>query len=198
MAIRFSRASIPWLLVGFRLSAGPVLIGLSLVWGAEAGAICAAVLSLGVLSDIFDGIIARRLKVVTPGLRQWDSRADVIFWVCGTVALHGMHPGLISRTWWMIAALVVLEAVNHGFSFWKFRREASPHHWLSKLFGLGLWALFAQLFLTGQPGWLLTGVFVLGVVSQVEAFAITARLKAWRCDVPSVFTLGASRGGASD
>ena len=156
MAIRFSRASIPWLLVGFRLSAGPVLIGLSLVWGAEAGAICAA------------------------------------------VALHGMHPGLISRTWWMIAALVVLEAVNHGFSFWKFRREASPHHWLSKLFGLGLWVLFAQLFLTGQPGWLLTGVFVLGVVSQVEALAITARLKAWRCDVPSVFTLGASRGGASD
>jgi CDP-diacylglycerol--glycerol-3-phosphate 3-phosphatidyltransferase len=42
---------------------------------------------------------------------------------------------------------------------------------------------------TGQPTALLWAAFGLGVISQIEAAAITLRLKTWRCDVPSVFSL---------
>ena len=87
------------------------------------------------------------------------------------------------------AVIAALEIGNHAVSFAKFRREASPHHYLSKAFGLGLWLLFAMAFTTGAPGVVLWCVFALGVASQLEAFAITLRLKAWRCDVPSVITL---------
>lgn len=177
---------IPWLLVLFRLAAGPAMIAMA---AAGQGAACAVVLSLGVLSDIFDGIIARRLGVATPRLRTWDSRADVVFWLCAVVAVVVLRPALIPSLWPAAAVIAALEIANHAFSFAKFRREASPHHYLSKAFGLGLWLLLGVCFATGSPGWILWGVLALGVASQLEAFAITWRLREWRCDVPSVFAL---------
>ena len=173
----------------FRLIAGPAAIVLALIWGDEAAWPAVGLLSLGVLSDIFDGIIARRLGVATVRLRQFDSRADVVFWLSMVVAVHLMHPTLTRTTWPLIATLAAMEAINHAFSFARFGREASPHHYLSKAFGLALWGLFIHLFLTGQAGWPLYAAFTIGVLSQVEAFAITARLREWRCDVPSVFGL---------
>lgn len=178
----------PWVLVIFRLLAAPGLIALAL-GGPSTGVAAAVLLSLAVLSDIFDGVIARRMKVVTPTLRTWDSRADVVLWLGATAALLLMHPALLPSLAPPALTLAGLEAANHALSFARFRREASPHHWLSKVFCLGLWALFAQMFAVGQAGVLLWIVFGLGVASQLEAFAITLRLKAWRCDVPTVLTL---------
>lgn len=177
---------VPWLLVLFRLAAGPAMLVLA---AAGQGRVCAAVLSLGVLSDIFDGIIARRLGVATPALRTWDSRADVIFWASAALAVVILRPELLPRLWPAAAVIAALELANHAFSFAKFRREASPHHWLSKVFGLGLWALFGACFAVGDPGPLLWIVLALGVLSQLEAFAITWRLREWRCDVRSVLAL---------
>lgn len=180
---------LPWVLVVFRLLCAPALVGLSLM-APTAGGAAAALLSLGVLSDIFDGVIARRLRVVTPTLRRWDGRADVVFWLGASLALWLMYPAMTVVLAPLALVLLVMEASNHAVSFARFRREASPHHWLSKLFCLFLWALFVQLFVTGQTSWLLWLTFGLGALSQVEAFAITMRLKAWRCDVASVFALG--------
>lgn len=178
----------PWILVIFRLLAAPGLIALALS-GLSSGIAAALLLSLAVLSDIFDGVIARRMKVVTPALRTWDSRADVVFWLGATAALLLMHPALLPSLSTPALTLAGLEAANQALSFARFRREASPHHWLSKIFCLGLWALFAQMFVVGQVDVLLWIVFGLGVASQLEAFAITLRLKVWRCDVPTVLTL---------
>lgn len=177
---------LPWFLVLFRIAAGPAMIALAF---AGQDLACAVVLSLGVLSDIFDGIIARRLGVATPALRTWDSRADVAFWLSAVIAVAVLRPELIPTLWPAAAVIAALEVGNHAFSFAKFRREASPHHYLSKAFGLGLWLLFALAFATGRAGVVLWWVLALGVASQLEAFAITLRLKAWRCDVPSVITL---------
>ncbi len=177
---------LPWILVLFRLAAGPAMIGLAVV--GRPG-LCALLLALGVLSDIFDGIIARRLKVATEALRTWDSRADVVFWISAFAAVAIARPGLIPLLWPAAALIAALEIANHLVSFARFRREASPHHYLSKLFGLGLWALVTQALLTGGALPTLWIVLALGVASQIEAFAITMRLREWRCDVPSVFSL---------
>ncbi|MBI2262014.1 MAG: CDP-alcohol phosphatidyltransferase family protein [Caulobacterales bacterium] len=179
-------ARLPWLLVLFRVAAGPAMIALA---AAGQGPACAVVLSLGVLSDIFDGIIARRLGVATPALRMWDSRADVLFWASAVAAVVVLRPGLIPALWPAAALIAALEIGNHAVSFAKFRREASPHHYLSKAFGLGLWLLFGLAFATGRVGPVLWVVLALGVASQLEAFAITLRLREWRCDVPSVLSL---------
>ena len=179
---------IPWLLIIFRLAAGP---GILLLAMAGQTLSCAGLLILGVLSDIFDGVIARRLGVATVALRTWDSRADVLFWVSTFIAVAVARPTLIPLLWPLALTIALLEVGNHLVSLARFRREASPHHYLSKLFGLGLCVLCAQAFLSGDIQITAWAVFVIGVLSQIEALAITLRLKSWRCDVPSVLTLKA-------
>lgn len=186
---------VPTLLVWFRLVAGLAILGLSWRLGDGSRFLCAGLLALGVLSDIFDGVIARRIGVATEALRTFDSRVDLVFWLCVAAAVLRMHPPLFGSVWPMIAALGAMELTTHLVSFVRFRREASPHHLLSKLFGLGLWALLTQMLLTGRGGWLQDAVFLLGVASQLEALAITLLLRSWRTDVRGVRQALALRNG---
>ncbi|WP_421934927.1 CDP-alcohol phosphatidyltransferase family protein [Phenylobacterium sp.] len=175
--------AVPYLLIAFRLLAGPAM--LLLAWRLEAAARvpCAVILALGVLSDIFDGVIARRIGSVTDRLRTFDSRTDLIFWSCVTAAMLLLHPSLLAATWPMVAVLAALELTTHAISFARFRREASPHHLLSKLFALALWALLTLMLIEGRGGPLQLLVFVMGIASQLEAMAIMLTLPAWRPDV---------------
>jgi CDP-diacylglycerol--glycerol-3-phosphate 3-phosphatidyltransferase len=179
-------AWIPWLLILFRLAAGPAIFAIAWTMGPPMKVACTVLLALGVLSDIFDGVIARRIGAVTPALRTWDSRTDVVFWVSVVGAGAVLLPGLILRLLPLIVVLAAMELTTHAVSFLRFRKEASPHHLLSKLFGLGLWLLMSVLYIRGEAGWLLYAVFALGVLSQLEALAIMLILPTWRADVKNV------------
>ncbi len=178
--------SLPRLLIWFRLACAPALVAIAASRSEQSGAICTILLSLGVLSDIFDGVIARRIGVVTDGLRTFDSRVDLVFWLAVTACVLILHPQLLPPTIPMIAVLGLMEGTTHLVSFLRFRREASPHHLLSKLFGLALWALLAQMLLVGSGGWLQIPVFILGIASQAEALAIMLLIPEWRPDVAGV------------
>jgi phosphatidylglycerophosphate synthase len=67
---------VPVLLTGLRALLAPAVVWLSMYAPRkEAFAIC---LVAAFLSDVFDGIIARRLGVATPALRRLDSAADTL------------------------------------------------------------------------------------------------------------------------
>ena len=191
-------ASIPYLLIGFRLGTGLVIAPVAALAGGPAQYLCAALLALGVLSDIFDGVIARRIGSVTDRLRTFDSRTDLVFWIGVTIAMLVLHPALFASTWPMVAILGAMEVTTHAVSFARFRKEASPHHLLSKLFGLGLWGLITWLMIKGSGGPLQWAVFALGVASQLEALAITLALPSWRCDVKGVGQALALRKAAAE
>jgi CDP-diacylglycerol--glycerol-3-phosphate 3-phosphatidyltransferase len=174
---------IPYALIVLRVVAGPAILALALLVGSPARWVCAGLLAVGVLSDIFDGVIARRLDCVTDRLRTFDSRADVVFWLCATGSVLVLHPHLAGSLWPPVVVLALMELTAHAVSFARFRKEASPHHLLSKLFGLALWALLTQLLVAGTGGVALGIAFAMGVASQLEALAIMLVLPAWRCDV---------------
>ena len=178
--------AIPYLLIVLRVVAGLSILALAVGIGPPARWACAGLLAVGVLSDIFDGVIARRLGSVTDRLRTFDSRADVAFWLCATAAVLILHPRLVATLWPPVLVLGVMELTAHAVSFARFRKEASPHHLLSKLFGLALWALLTQLLITGTGGVVLPVAFAMGVASQLEALAIMLILPAWRCDIRGV------------
>lgn len=177
---------IPFALVIFRVLAGPVIIALCMLLPKSAPVAATVLVALGVFSDIFDGMIARRLDCVTPGLRTWDSRADVVFWLCVAIGLHVLYPMIWRTTWIMLTVLPAMEIATHLISQVRFRREASTHHVLSKIFCLVLWALVSQIFLTGETGWLFWVTLAVGVVSQAESMAIMLILPQWQCDVKNL------------
>jgi phosphatidylglycerophosphate synthase len=178
--------AIPYALIWFRGLAGIAILGLCVLHASFAPLICTMLLALGVLSDIFDGVIARKLNIVTSDLRLWDSRCDVLFWVCACVGVHLLWPNLWSKTWIIVALLSALELIPRVISHLRFRKEASTHHIMSKIFTLFLWALLTQVFLTGETGVLFWVTFALGIISQCEAIAIMAILPHWACDIKNV------------
>ena len=70
---------IPLSLIGLRILLAPVLL---LMYAFNVESLWyGIVLGVGLLSDIFDGVLARKLGIATESLRSLDSAADTIFYL---------------------------------------------------------------------------------------------------------------------
>lgn len=143
-------------------------------------------LALALLSDFFDGVIARRLGVATAGLRRFDSFADTVFCVSGALAVWMLHPGVIRGHRLILAILVALEAARYALDFIKFRREASYHTWSAKVWALALFLAFSVVLVAGVEGLWVGAAILLGIASDPEGIAISLLLPASQHDVPSL------------
>ena len=174
---------VPVLLTGLRALLAPAVVWLSMYAPRkDAFAIC---LVAAFLSDVFDGIIARRLGVATPALRRLDSAADTLFYAACVFAAWRLYPAAITGRLLPLSILVALEAVRYILDFAKFHREASYHMWSSKLWGVGLFVGFFALLVFASQGVLVSIAIYLGIVADLEGIAISVILPRWQSDVPS-------------
>jgi CDP-diacylglycerol--glycerol-3-phosphate 3-phosphatidyltransferase len=178
---------------GYAASLGLTLLRLFLagpfIWigvGRGSGKTAAMVLALGFISDVYDGVVARRFGVATAGLRRLDSAVDSVFYLAAAFCLWRLHPEALLSHRSLIATVVGTLLIGHAFELWKFGREASYHAWLAKAWGAALFAALVFLFVAGDD-WLLTIALWLGIASHVENLLITARLPECRSDVKSIF-----------
>ncbi len=187
---------LPLALTVLRALLAPVMVWLALAWPNPTA--FGACLVTAFLSDVFDGIVARRLGIATPNLRRLDSIADSLFYVGALFAAWHLHPQALLAHRTALAVLVLLEIARYAFDLRKFGREASYHMWSSKLWGLALFAGFFSLLALGRSGGAVATAVWLGIVADIEGLAISAVLKRWRNDVPSIvhaWRLRASAGG---
>jgi CDP-diacylglycerol--glycerol-3-phosphate 3-phosphatidyltransferase len=176
---------IPLSLTVLRIALGPVLLILAIGYpNAILFGIC---LTLAFLSDVFDGIIARRLGIATANLRRLDSVADSIFYVCATLTAWLLYPNVFTEHATALLLLLALELIRYAFDFFKFRRETSYHMWSSKLWGIFLFLGFFSLLSLGQQGAPITIAIYVGIIADLEGLAISSVLTEWRADVPSLF-----------
>jgi phosphatidylglycerophosphate synthase len=174
---------VPLLLTLVRALLGPVVMLAALLHPSRV--LLGASLAAAFLSDIFDGIIARRLNVATANLRRLDSIADSIFYVSATVAAWLLYPGVIREHSTALLVLLVLELMRYAFDYAKFKREASYHMWSSKAWGIFLFVGFFSLLALGQEGVLAVLPIYVGIIADLEGLAISVVLPQWRADVPS-------------
>jgi phosphatidylglycerophosphate synthase len=184
--LRISQAikQVPLYLTALRALLAQVVVLLAIFYPSPAAfGLC---LVLAFLSDVFDGILARRLGIATPTLRRLDSLADTVFYVAAVFAAWHLHPAVIQEHKSELLALGSLELARYAFDWVKFRREASYHMWSSKLWGLALFAGFFALLTLGISGLPVTIAIYTGIVADVEGIAISLVLRQWRTDVPTL------------
>ncbi len=178
------RRLIPWSMVAFRALAGIAIAFVSRrVSSPELwfGLLIAA----GFLSDVYDGILARRWGTATPALRIADSAIDTVFYLCILAAIVARHwPALHERLWWL-GALIAFEAARYIFDFLKFRRIASYHSYASKLWGAFLAATTVALLCFNSQS-LLTPALILGILCNLEGLIMSALLPEWTHDVKTI------------
>jgi CDP-diacylglycerol--glycerol-3-phosphate 3-phosphatidyltransferase len=159
---------------------------LLLAWVHPSPVAFAACLVVGLLSDVFDGILARRLNVATPALRRLDSIADSVFYVAALSAAWHLHPSELREYLVALVILVVMEVARYAFDLWKFRREAAYHLWSSKVWGICLFVGFFALLIFGRGGLFVAAPIYVGILVDLEGLAVSIVLRKWKSDVPTL------------
>lgn len=178
-----------------RLALAPVFVALGAL--RHAGWLAAALLVAGFVSDVMDGVVARRFGVSTAGLRRLDSSVDTVFYLGVAFAAWRVAPEALRADAVGIALVIGTMLLNYAVEWAKFRREASYHAITARLFGVALFAALVALLATGE-GTLLPVAIVAGVVSHLENLAITLVLPRWEHDVKSVWHAWRLRTGRTE
>lgn len=177
--------SLPLALVVFRLLMGPILL-----WDAVDGTVSIWFIMgyvAGFLSDIFDGVIARRLGVSNAQLRQADSWADVCFYACIFVSAWLTHRDMILAFRWPLLSVVFAQIVWWIVNLIKYRKPASYHTYSAKFWGITLFIAIIALFGFEQAGIALWLTIIVGIIHTIEEIAMTLILPQWTHDVLSIF-----------
>ena len=151
------------------------------------GTLLALVILLATLSDIFDGIIARRLGVSTTNLRKADSTVDLIFWLASMTALYFLRPDDVMRNFIIVWYAIVAEIIEQLICILRFRRMTATHARSAKFMGLCLLVGMIVLALGGSS---MLAFWIIGIgitVSVFDGCAIVVLLPYWEADVPSAW-----------
>jgi phosphatidylglycerophosphate synthase len=179
--------NIPQLLILLRLLMAPVILFLGWKFGENGALAILIIMYIGLFSDIFDGIIARKQNISTEKLRRLDSQVDMLFWVSIGVSSWFMYPQLINANIYYIGLLFGMEILCYLISFIKFRKETCTHAFLSKLWGLTLLAAFTSILGFGHTGFPFALAIIMGLISHLDVILIILILPNWQHDIPSSY-----------
>ncbi|WP_346837906.1 CDP-alcohol phosphatidyltransferase family protein [Microbulbifer sp. SAOS-129_SWC] len=175
------RWTVPRLLVALRLLLAPLAILLVLpdwprwLWMVQ--------FLLAIVSDIYDGKLARRWGTSSAGLRRADSIVDSIYTFACLAAFWLAEPQIIAAHWPGIVLVMALDLMRRIIDWSKFGRAASYHAHSMRAFGVSLIPVAILLLGFGQVYWVLWASLAIGCVAQLEALAMSLVLPRWTCDV---------------
>lgn len=187
--------NIPYILIAIRFILAPIILFLACFKGEESTFLILLLMYFGLLTDIFDGIIARKVGVSSEKLRRLDSQVDLLFWLSLGFASYFLNTELIKNEWKSILLIFSMEALCYIISICKFGKETCTHAFLSKMWGLSLLITFTYLIGFQQTGWAFYGAIVLGLISHIDVVLIILILPKWQYDVPSCYHAWKIRNG---
>lgn len=180
---------IPFILIYSRLVIA-ICIGVIALLAIKNYAITIVVLmSVGLVTDIFDGIIARKLNVSSERLRVWDSNADQFFWLVVIGSIFYLNSTFVKEHLFWIVTLISFELLCYLVSFLKFKRSIATHTIFAKVWTLFLLGFLVDLTLNGSSQLAFTLCIALGIASRIEIILIIIKLKSWTTDVPSILVV---------
>jgi phosphatidylglycerophosphate synthase len=179
------RTAIPWSLIIIRLFLGPV-IALAAFRKSTPEPWLGVLFLAGPISDIFDGVLARRFGTETTALRISDTIVDIIFYLFVLIAIITIDAPAIRHRIWLIAVVIALEGARLLVDMLKFHRIASYHAYSAKLFGLLLMLAVGWLLCFSRDTWLVTVALTWGILSELEGLTFSIILPEWVHDVKSL------------
>jgi CDP-diacylglycerol--glycerol-3-phosphate 3-phosphatidyltransferase len=178
---------LPFALTTLRLLLGPAALACSL--NGFSRWIYLPILAAGTLSDIFDGILARRLGVATPALRRYDSSADVVYYLFILGAAWILCRPVIAQHWLLLSLILLSETAVVIVCYAKFGKYPATHSWLAKFYGLCLLGGLVALLVFNAGSWALIALAVVALVTNTEIIAIHLLMDKPPVDVKSIFAL---------
>lgn len=174
--------NLPNALSAFRIACVPVL--LLLAWHGATTAFL-LLFALGLLSDVLDGPLARRLGVVSEFGARLDQWGDFALWLALPVGAWWGWTEVVQREWLFAVVAVVAMVLPTTIGYAKFGVVPSYHTWSVKLGAAGM-GLAVALLLVFDSAWPFRAAALFQIVCAVDELGITLLLHECRHDVPSV------------
>jgi len=178
--------TIPNLLSMTRLVLVPVLIALAIAENAQAFLM---VLAFSLLSDVFDGYLARKLNQTTELGAKLDSWGDVLTYGAMILGLYWIWPQVFTEQLWFLIAATLSFVVPVAHAFKKFGEYPSYHTLGAKTAAVLMAPAFYSLTLLGWDLFF-QAVIVFHIVVAFEEMAITSTLSRPRTNVISILAIG--------
>lgn len=139
------------------------------------------------VSDILDGILARRLHCSDERGASFDSIADIVFYA---VTVFKIFPALCDvltpLIWCSIAAAAMLRLISYAVAAVKYRRFAALHTYTNKLTGILIFSVPYILFLPfAKPVYLI--ISAIAMLAAAEELIIHSRTYQYCSDRKTLF-----------
>ena len=151
------------------------VFALILVLAAPGSAWFWAAYGLGAVSDVLDGLLARRFGVQSDGGARLDSAADIAFLLALTAALLRARQ-LACWLLYAAGAVLLIRSVTYAAGFYKFRTFVSLYTTLNRAAGVVLvgYPVLAVLLGQGTAAWLAAAAAGLSALEELVLV-----LRAW-------------------
>jgi CDP-diacylglycerol--glycerol-3-phosphate 3-phosphatidyltransferase len=116
---------VPWMLIALR-----ALLPLPIWWIAHIdapGILAAICIFIAALSDVYDGVIARKTGSSTPLLRRADSVVDLFFLVSTITIFVITHSPVGIAEYSAIALMFLMSISGHAIALIRFKHNAAVH-----------------------------------------------------------------------
>jgi CDP-diacylglycerol--glycerol-3-phosphate 3-phosphatidyltransferase len=178
---------LPFALTTLRLLLGPVAF-LCAVTNVPRW-IYLPILVTGTLSDVYDGVLARKFGVATPALRRYDSVADVIYYLFILAVAFLLCKPVITQHSSLIALILASEAGCILVSYTRFGKYPATHSYLAKFYGLCLLAALIVLLVFNAGGWVVIALTGVALTANLEIIVIHLLMDSPPVDVRSILDL---------
>jgi CDP-diacylglycerol--glycerol-3-phosphate 3-phosphatidyltransferase len=157
---------------------------LALAWNGATGTFL-TVFGLGLVSDVLDGALARRLGQESDFGARFDQWADFALWVSFPLGAWWLWPEIVRREAPYVILAIVCLLLPTAIAYAKYRAVPGYHTWSAKLDAV-LMGIGVPLLLIFDLAWpfRLAALFLL--VCAIDEMFITYLLPECRHDVPSV------------
>jgi CDP-diacylglycerol--glycerol-3-phosphate 3-phosphatidyltransferase len=178
---------LPFALTTLRLLLGPIALACALAGVTRF--VYLPILIAATLSDIFDGVLARKFGVATPALRRYDSITDIIYYLFILAAAWLLCKPVIAGNLWLIALMLLSEAGCILICLIRFRKFPATHSFLAKFYGLCLLGCLIALLVFDAGNWAIVTLAVVALVTNSEIITMHLIAKSPPVDVPCIFAL---------
>jgi CDP-diacylglycerol--glycerol-3-phosphate 3-phosphatidyltransferase len=145
-----------------------------------------ALFGLGLLSDVLDGMLARRLGQESDFGAKLDQWGDFALWAVLPLAAWWLWPNIVRREAVYVILALVCMLLPTTVAYLKYGAVPGYHTWSVKL-GAVLMGVAVPLLLLFDVAWPFRLAALFQLVCAVDELGITLLLAQCRHDVPSVF-----------
>jgi len=172
-------------ITAYRLLAGPLLVVLIFTGRIY---LFKWLLAVSFFTDLIDGFLARRFKVISILGARLDSIADDLTIVAAIVGLFVLKSAFIREEIGFIAVMLLLYALQNIFALSKYHKTTSFHIYSAKAAAILQGFFLILIFLLPQPIYILFySAAVATIIDLMEEIILVLVLPKWEADVKGLY-----------